>query len=535
MGRESLFVSRDGGDTWAAIPGQPIQLRPTDMDLGPDGVLYVSYGTAPGPSPMTDGAVWKFDTATGQWTDITPVRSGTTPNVEHSLFGYCSVAVDARKPGVVMATPFWYVGGEDIFRSLDGGKTWKPIIRTCGKWDYSKIPYTKVPILHWLADVEIDPFDSDHLIFTTGFGGMETLDLTKADKATSPVDGNTWQPMALGIEESVPLDFFSPKAGPTLVTAIGDYGGFIHYDLDKSPAEGNYANPRFDNTTGLGVAWQKENLYVRVGAASKSMTPNIAFSNDCGRTWKCGTNIDAGARNGSVALSADGATCVWTPDSVRKPGEWWVIAKRYAPYVTDDNGAHWTPCKGLPEDMRVAADTVNPKKFYAFDVPSRTLYRSVDGGRTFTAETIALPGGLPCLARQRGDGRGGQDRVYLAPDREDDLWLALFDGLYHVNADGKTFIRMPHVDELRAFGFGRGAPDSDYDALYVVGVVDGIRGIFRSDDKGAHYVRINDVAHQWGAILLITGDRNRYGRVYLGAHGRGAVYGDIVPEGTGTK
>jgi hypothetical protein len=535
-GKDSLYITHDGGTTWTPLPGQPVRekLRPTDMDLGPEGNLYVSYGTNPGPYSMDDGAVWKYDTNTGAWTDITPVRSGSVPNVEHSRFGYCSVAVDPEKPGVVMAMPFWYVGGEEIFRSLDAGRTWKPIIRTCGRYDYSKIPFSAVPGIHWLFDVEVSPFDSDHLIFTTGFGGMETYDLRKADnpKATT-ADGNVWQPMMSGIEESVPLDMFSPKQGPTLVTAIGDYGGFIHYDLDKSPAEGNFSTPRFDNTTGLGVAWQKQNIYVRCGTSWKGKTGNIAFSIDSGLNWTAGTNIAEGARNGSVAISADGATCVWTPDSARKPGDWTVVVRSFVPYFTTDMGQTWTPCKGLPENTRVAADTVNPLKFYAFDVSTRTLYRSTDGARTFAAAPVTLPGGLPMRSRLRGDGRGGQDRIYLAPDRAGDIWLALFDGLYHINTDATTFSRIDGIDELRAFGFGKAAPGSAYHAVYIIGVVNGVRGIYRSDDMCGSYVKINDARQQWASLLLITGDMRRYGRVYIGAHGRGALYGDIAKESGG--
>ena len=53
--------------------------------------------------------------------------------------------------------------------------------------------------------------------------------------------------------------------------------------------------------------------------------------------------------------------------------------------------------------------------------------------------------------------------------------------------------------------------------------------MFRSTDKGATWVRINDDAHQWGGstVSVITGDPDTYGRVYLGGYGRGVVYGDM--------
>jgi photosystem II stability/assembly factor-like uncharacterized protein len=60
----------------------------------------------------------------------------------------------------------------------------------------------------------------------------------------------------------------------------------------------------------------------------------------------------------------------------------------------------------------------------------------------------------------------------------------------------------------------------------MLGTVDGQRGVLRSDDDGASWVRINDDRHQWGLVLQITGDPKQYGRVYVGAHGRGIFYGD---------
>ena len=103
-----------------------------------------------------------------------------------------------------------------------------------------------------------------------------------------------------------------------------------------------------------------------------------------------------------------------------------------------------------------------------------------------------------------------------------------FDGLYHSTDTGKTFTKLDGVQEIHAFGFGKAARGAAYSALYLIGVVDGGRGIFRSDDTGKTWVRINDDQHQWGLLLHITGDPKKYGRVYVGTHGRGTVYGDPV-------
>jgi hypothetical protein len=154
------------------------------------------------------------------------------------------------------------------------------------------------------------------------------------------------------------------------------------------------------------------------------------------------------------------------------------------------------------------------------------LFVSADGAATFAEQSFTLPDGLPQRSGNRGDNRGGQDRLYTTPGKEGDLWIAAFNGLYHSKDSGKSFVRLNGPTELHGFGFGKAAPHAEYSALYLMGVVDGKDAIWRSDDTGANWVRINDDRHQWGLVLQITGDPKLYGRVYVGAHGRGAFYGD---------
>ena len=119
MNRPNLFVTHDGGASWQAIANEPLQYRPTRAAISGDGFLYVAYGTAPGPSHMTDGAVWKLNTGTGAWTDVTPDR----PTAGSRAFGYAAVSVDAQHPGTLIVSTFGRpasAGGEDIFRSTDG-------------------------------------------------------------------------------------------------------------------------------------------------------------------------------------------------------------------------------------------------------------------------------------------------------------------------------------------------------------------------------------------------------------------------------
>jgi photosystem II stability/assembly factor-like uncharacterized protein len=521
MNRTNLFASTDGGESWHDIAGEPTKYRPTRASLSSDGFLYIAYGNSPGPTRMTDGAVWKLDTHRGAWTDITPDH----PIAGSKEFGYAAVSVDSQHPQTLIVSSFGRPGSsgsEDIFRSTDGGASWKPIFHGgtgAGIYDYRLAPYVKSTAIHWLFDIEIDPTNSDHAMFTTGYGGWETFDLTAVDRGKP----THWSIMSSGIEETVALDLNSPTKGAHLVSAIGDYGGFVHWDLDRPAPEGASAPPRFGNTTGVASATLRPQVIVRVGInAEHKPAENIGYSLDEGRTWKATTTTPSPeSRSGSIAVSADGSTWVWTPE--RAPS-----------YFTRDRGTTWTASQGLHANTSIIADPIDPQSFYAISLADLTLYRSADGAATFTVQSFTLPDGPLALNRSsRGDNRGGQDRIYAAPGRTEDLWLAAFNGLYHAGASAKSisggsvpFTRMPNVEDIHAFGFGKAAAHQPYPAMYLVGTVQGQHGIFRSTDEAKHWVRINDDQHQWGLILQITGDPKLYGRVYVGTHGRGIFYGD---------
>ncbi len=113
---------------------------------------------------MTDGAVWKFQPQKNLWTDITPLK---TPDGDQS-FGYGAVSVDAQNPSVLVVTTFahWHPHDE-IFRSTNGGASWIPIL-SAAQFNHASAPYTQSRTPHWMGGVRIDPFDANHVLFTTG-------------------------------------------------------------------------------------------------------------------------------------------------------------------------------------------------------------------------------------------------------------------------------------------------------------------------------------------------------------------------------
>lgn len=511
--RDNFFVSHDYGESWQPLAGQPVQYRPTQAVLSEDGYLYITYGSNPGPMRMNNGAVWKYDPRSEKWQDISPVKADPDKG---AAFGYAAVSVDRQNPKHLIVSTFNRpVAGsyaeDDIYRTTDGGKTWKPVFAGGARFDYGKAPYVEFTPLHWMFDIEIDPFDPDHALFTTGYGGWETFNLGNMDKK----EPTQWQVMSTGIEETVPLELYSPKQGAQLISAIGDYGGFTHLDLDRPVPSGSHADPYYSNTTGITGAEDQPDLVVRVGTVSHHHPEGkpLAYSMDGGKSWLEPVSLpQEKAQNGHVAVSSDGRTWIWTPD-------------RMPVYYTNDRGVTWSTAEGIPENLRVIADRVNPKRFYALDLSAAVLYESMDGGVSFRSHPLPFAPFDSKARNARGDRRGGQDRVYATPGKEGNLWIAVFDGLYH-GLSGEAFVPQDKVRRIYAFGFGKAAPGSDYPSLYLAGIVNGVSGFFRSDDAARSWVRINDDDHQYGLVLQISGDPKRYGRVYVGSHGRGIVYAD---------
>ena len=488
----SLYRSQDGGKSWELLPGQPKGLMPHHGVLDSNGVLYLSYSNRPGPNGASDGAVWKFATGSGEWTDITPVKPGG--------FGYAGLAVDAQRPGTVMvATLDRWSTGDGIYRTTDGGATWRPIAKTAVR-DSSAAPYLnwgkkEADMGHWIGTLEIDPFHPGHVLYGTGatIWGSDNADALDAGQPTQ------WTVRAAGIEEISALELISPPSGAHLISVMGDIGGFRHDDFTVSPRAGNFSNPRFNTATGIDFAEQVPSFIVRCGNGSEG---HGGYSTDGAATWSPFAKEPEGQhQGGSIAVSADAGTIIWTPGGG-------------AANHSEDRGATWAECQGVPGNARVIADRMDAKAFYAYDGRSGSVFVSKDGGATFSAAATGLP----------QDG----GNLKAVPGHSGDLWLTLHaKGLWHSTDGGATFAQVGTVAECNAIAFGKTAPGRSYPAVYIFGKSGDVTGVLRSDDMAKTWVRINDDAHQFGTNgQALAADPRVYGRVYLGTNGRGILYAD---------
>lgn len=525
--QNTVFVSKDAGETWNPVEGQPTydweptketpgNYLPHHAVLASNEMLYISYCNQEGPYNGNKGGVWKYDTKNNTWTEISPVKG------DDAYWGYGGITVDAVNPDIIMTTTLnsWYPDA-NIYRSIDGGKTWDSF------WEYGEngqrqnnysLDYSAAPWLDWsksavapetspklgwmVGSVQIDPFDSNHIVYGTGatlYGSYNMTNLEQGKKFDLSVQ-------AEGVEETAILDLVSLPEGTEAVLAsgTGDIGGFIHKDIKKSPKMP--INPTIGNCTSIDYAELNPNKIIRVGDHG-----TIGISKDGGDTWFQTTgSMDIGkatgdylSTGGTIAMSADGNTILYSPSADNTT----------ALYSTDD-GTTWHSSNGIPAKAKICSDRVNPNKFYG--IVNGEFYVSEDQGANFVKTTDGLY-----------DGSKGAIDISAMPGVEGDIWFA-GDGIWHSTDSGKTFEKLSNVDNASIIGFGKAAAGKNYMSLYTHAVVNGIDGIYRSDDIGKSWIKINDDKHKYGAAnTTITGDKREYGKFYLGTNGRGIVYGEL--------
>ena len=529
----NIYRSTDAGRTWAPIPGEPIckvngttvtctggatwdtssnsstGYLPHQGKLDSKGTLYITYSNWDNSYNSSHGDVWKFTPQTSTWTKISPVPGSDSKN---NTFGYGALGIDRQHPGtlVVAAVNIWYPDNE-LYRSTDGGTTWKPIWEWDAnhsnrilhyRMDVSNAPWlnfgTPTVKLGWMMEgLNIDPFNSDRMFYGTGATLYGTTNLTAWDRGDQVVIKS----MALGIEHESVGDLISPPANAHLYSTVGDVSGWRHDDLTKSPAA---MDPIPQADAAIDYAERKPNFLVRIGYGNPKGNPpttGSAFSNDGGLTWFAGQKDIPGV-GGTVAAAADGSRVLWAPNDAP------------VSYSTDD-GTTWIASANIPQNAVVASDRVNPKKFYGYG--QGKFWVSTNGGATFTSTSAQ---GLPQI----------NDSVVVKamPGHEGNIWIAGGSkGIWHSTNSGATFTKLSNVTNANSIGFGKAAPGQNYMAIYALAIIDGIHGVFRSDDRGKTWIRINDNQHQYGSTCCITGDPRIYGRVYFGTNGMGIIYGDI--------
>src|SRR5690606_35311172 len=358
--------------------------------------------------------------------------------------------LDRKNPGTLMVTGYssWWPDTV-IYRSRDYGQTWTPFWELISwpnltkryQLDASGAPWLSFgtmpelpeesPKLGWMTQgLAIDPHNSDRMMYGTGATIFGTNNLTAIDHGGTV----TIEVMAQGLEETSVLGLVKPPGGD-LVSALGDIGGFVHTNLNTVPNL-MHQQPYFTNTTDIDFAELNPSWMVRVGTGFRDGQAGIGFSTNGGTNWVQGSPPGSPS-GGSVAAGADGNRFVWAPEGTP------VLA-------IQGLGNSFTQASGVPTGAKVAADRVNPDRFYALS--GGTVYVSTNGGSSFSPAANGLPS-------------EGFVSIKAVPGQSGDVWVAGETGLFRSTNGGSSFSAISGVSWAYNVGFGAPAPGRSYPAV----------------------------------------------------------------------
>ena len=476
----------------------------------------------------TAGGAYKYNVKTGKVTDISPDKKAIG-----------MISADRKDPNKLLArtcgvwSDQWYelewtddsiTWGDHFYRSTDGGETWlditpgqasgrytdnlvqisNPIDPNGYEWIYGKA-------IHWGSGILIDPRNPDKILLTSGNGVFACDNVWDESEIQFYFDPK-------GVEEVVALDMVSVKGGYAF-SAIGDYDGFIHSDVNKI---GIQYKPNIGSTGVIAVCHEDPKIMVRF---SENEGKGY-YSKDSGTTW---TKMkDAGGAGGKGAIAKIGTSYRifhTTENGIN---------------YTDDFGDTWSKSSGLvgTKQFGVLVDFADSKIVYAYtakynaywasdttkkeptlDDAQYDLGVSTDGGKTFT-NTIVCPYDQCEVANRIA--YLGKGKIVLA---------AGWQGAYISTDSGKTVEKLDSVFYCKTIGYGAPEKSGGDNTLYMYGKpdTDDLEGLYRSTDSGKSWVLINtqNLFGGTGNGNFIVGDLNTFGMLYMSTVGCGIIYGKI--------
>ncbi len=516
----SIYRTTDGGATWTGIATPVSGYHIPHMVRAKDGMMYVAFTQGTGPGASGSARLYKFDGS--NWTLLKSYDSSTAGS-GFGIGGLSVYGTGATTRIALGVSNSWgnYEGQPIVQLSDNAGVTWREISALAPHGG------DKDGWSGWVDDVEIDPNNPERILHVHGGGVWETRNASAAKP--------TWTNATVGLEETATLSLMAPPPGAaySLLNSSGDIGMVVHTDLAIAPVRG----PKgwFGNSNSSDMAWSNSAYIATIGTTTWNH-PNVAgaYSTDSGLSWTVfpANHPDGLAHQGnnsSLAVTKPGYI-VWAPsDSV--------------PAYTTNHGANWTytnlPAVASGRSYRLAADRKNPNRVYAYESgggwwgPVPKFYSSTDGGQTFTVSSqFSAAGPRPEFVQNTS--------LAVNPNAEGDVWVADAHSVFHSLDGGATWTKLsvtgsiwgshpssewPEVYGATAIALGKAPPGASYSAsVYLVGVINGVWGVYRSDNGGGSWSRINDDKHQFGGIGPIAADQNIAGRLYIGGGGRGALF-----------
>ncbi len=480
-----LWVSNNYGESFERIPGCPVgeSDRTYTMNFSNDGTLLVATNK-----------LYKKDKA-GTWTEITPVqgKNFVASNIYPTDSDY-------------MVTAMFYSGpvgsyGEYNYVSTDGGKTWKLLNDIIERNNViPRVEYNG--FFASTTSISFDPYDKNRVAYC----GWQNFYMVEGMLTDNPKISNYTN----GIEQGCERKLFSMPVGARLIQVVYDYGGGRFTDVTQYMP---YMLPsKNSNPTEFAFSEGNPNYMVRVGKKA------VYYSTDNGMNWRQTEGVPASATKEVMCAAV-------SKDPHPETG-WPVIYALYGgsqPEVSIDNGKTWTVCdvpvytktSKWARHSLLAADKKDSNVVYYYSREDGTVYKSSDYGKTFKVATVI----------------GAGDHIESMPGDKNNLFVNTDDHkLYYSTNQGELFTQIgKEFERISDFGFGKEEKAGDPAVIYIIAMEDGVEGIYRSQDMGKTWKQIyNDATatdSKFSNPLMITGDRQTFGIVYVGSSGRGIFYG----------
>jgi hypothetical protein len=485
----NFFVSEDGGNTWSLVENAVNEYMPERIKLDSEGNVYVVYANNEGPWNCALGGVYRYNASDKSCESIAP-----------ELQSYGDIVIDPNDNNrlILVSTGIWKEQpngsfGDVFYTSTDGGKTWTNIMDKI-TMSTNGMSWIENCAIHWCCSLAINPFNADEILVTSG-NGIFACDNIWSDSPEFYFD-------ARGIEETVPMDIISMDDYP-LVSAVGDYDGFVHDDI-YTPASRHSTTVTIGSTTSITIAYQNRDLWAKVGGSSSEQL--LVYSTDGGTNWNYIENSPEEGKifyNGSVALTADGSRLIWSSEN------------GLTAYYTEDWGETWNAVSGIVgSGVYLIGDPENSD--YVYGCGNGNVYISSDGGKSFSKMSLVNP---------------SYNRLCVIPGEEGSFYIAGGAGLYKATDHGENVELVQNAVRCEAVSIGKAKNDGDPYVIYIYGTTVGndTTGIYMSEDNGATWSRVNDDSHQFGGTgngTFISGDMNVYGRCYMSTVGLGIIYCD---------
>ncbi|GJM64399.1 carbohydrate-binding protein [Persicobacter diffluens] len=482
---EGVYVSNDGGNSFSKMNGSPSDCIRTVVNN--QGHLFVT----------TEDGVYRYR---GSWEKLNVNTEG------YKMFN--GISIDPFNQDNLFVSNGRQLWWQKQYLSQDGGDSWQEYSAFNGRmevhdrtWHAEDLGFFQAAT----ADIAFDPHQQGRVYTTDWYQVWRTENLYEVP--------SHWYNDVKGHEEIVVLALCSPHEGVPLFSGQGDVVGFRHDNQFEVPTKRLTTKAE---CTGIDYS-ESQTQHMALVSASDWYGANtqIFTSSNSGADFYA-VNQPAGALNGKIAMSAN------------DPQKLVYVYGNAAPYYSTDGGQNWKSSSGAPTtaltttymyqyDDPLISDRKLNNTFYLLDRTQGKLYESNDGGANwYTINTAGLVSSDQYA--NLGIGWGDYGDLMGVSQGSDGLWLS--------NDRGRSFTKNNYFELARMFSFGVGQQATGMPAIYVYGKRNGQWGVFISDDFGTNWRRINDdLSYVGNAPTMMKGDRQTYGKVYVGTNGSGLFYG----------